>query len=48
MADLLVKPLLLLADGLYQRQIELIKQLHNKDKEIEDYKNQGARVSRRK
>lgn len=44
----LVGPLLCMVGELQRRQLELIKILAKKDKEIQDYKDQGTLVSRSK
>lgn len=41
-------PLLTMVGELHRRQLELFKLLKAKDKEIDDYKGHGAKVSRSK
>lgn len=46
-SDHLILPLMAMVAELSRRQQELLKIIQNKDKEIDDYKSQGAKVSRK-
>jgi hypothetical protein len=41
-----VRPLMAMVGELIRRQQELVKVIATKDKEIDDYRSQGAKVSR--
>ena len=45
-SDLILHPVLVMLQELTRRQEELYKLLQKKDREIEDYKDQGVTVSR--